>query len=450
MNRKRWSIPLVTIVLVSMLGLPVAHARQSSEADGIWLSHGYGMLVEIDGERTTIYDITPVSCAPLFDMADLQDYFVQFSVENGELIIRDNLTLYITASRLETMPELCTNGGTVSNDPELNFEAFWHDFNEQYAFFDLYGVDWQVQYDQYRPLVTKDTTPEALFAILSDMIRPLDDDHISLSDGEQGFGPSKSYPWLDEDPNPLGKMLEMLNSIGENYFDGRVSFNPLSFKFEGEEALIANQFIFYGKLNDTVGYVYIIGESGYTEDGTDVAAAEAAMDRIVAEFGALETVIIDVRINFGGSDAVSLALASRFADEKRLVTTKQARDGDGFTASQEFYVEPGGPQQFTKDIIVLTSRLTVSAGETFVLAMDVLPYVTMIGDNTAGAYSDVLMRALPNGWQFGLSNEVYTTVDGEVYEKVGNPPDIVAPFDPDHMRIGTDTILITALELAAR
>ncbi|MBL1138048.1 MAG: hypothetical protein D8M56_22325 [Chloroflexi bacterium] len=450
MTRKSLAVPLLTIIIATTLGLPAAHARQSNEIDGIWLSHGYGMLIEVNAEQATIYDITSVSCTPLFDTTALQEYGVQLTVENGELIIRDDKTLYITAARLESLPELCANGGTVSDDPELNFEAFWHDFNEQYAFFDLYGVDWQAQYDQYRPLVTGETSPEELFTILSDMLRPLTDEHISLSNGEQDFSPAISASWLADDPMPVVTIFSMNDVVAQNALNGQVSFNLEAFALEGDEALIANRFIFYGKLSDTVGYVNIPLETAYTEDGSDVANAGVTMDRIVAEFADLETIIIDVRFNLGGDDAVALALASRFADEKRVVTTKQARDGDDFTPSREFYVEPGGPQQFTGNVIVLTSQFTVSAGETFVLAMDVLPHVTMVGENTAGAYSDVLSRVLPNGWTFGLSNEKYTAPDGEVYEKVGNPPDVLVPFDPEDFLAGTDEILSIALELAAQ
>lgn len=449
MTRKILAISLLTVVVATMLGLPAAQAQQA-ETDGIWLSHGYGMLIEINGAEVTVYDITSVSCTPLFDTEAVEEYHVEFVVENGELTMHDDKTLYITAARLENLPEQCANGGTVSDDPELNFEAFWHDFNEQYAFFDLYGVDWQAQYDQYRALVTADTTPEELFTVLSDMLRPLTDEHISLSNGQQDFSPAISASWLADDPMPVVTIFSMNNVVAQNTLNGQVSFNLEAFALEGDEALIANRFIFYGRLSDTVGYVNIPLETAYTEDGSDVANAGATMDRIVAEFADLETIIIDVRFNLGGDDAVALALASRFADEKRVVTTKQARDGDGFTPSREFYVEPGGPQQFTGNVIVLTSQFTVSAGETFVLAMDVLPHVTMVGENTAGAYSDVLSRVLPNGWTFGLSNERYVAADGEVYEKVGNPPDMLVPFDPEDFLAGTDQILSAALELAAQ
>jgi C-terminal processing protease CtpA/Prc len=113
------------------------------------------------------------------------------------------------------------------------------------------------------------------------------------------------------------------------------------------------------------------------------------------------------------------------------------------------YVEPDGPRQFTGKVIVLTSPLTASAAEVFLMAMQTFPYVTIMGEPTSGGYSDILFRQLPMGWSFGLSNEVYRASDGEIYEKIGLPPNVVVPLSPDSFADGTDAILDAALELAA-
>jgi hypothetical protein len=443
---------LLTLVL-SVMPIGMMQIRASADVDGVWLSHGYGMIIEINGEQFTVYDLTPVSCVPLYDQTAQHDLGLQFSVENGELMISNIGTLYITAERIDTLPETCANGGTLSDDPELNFEVFWNDFNDQYAFFDLYGVDWQSQYDHYRPLVTADTTPDELFALLSEMISPLNDDHLSLSNGDDSFAPAAPPTWISNEVMLIPTLLSFLNVITQNYLQADITFNLDTLAFEGDEAFIGNNAIIYGKLNDQVGYVFILIEGSYTANSTeesDIVIAGATMDRIITEFADLDTMIIDVRYNFGGSDAVALTLASRFADQRRLVCSKQARDDNGFAPSHDFFVEPGGPQQFTKDVIVLTSQMTVSAGETFILAMDELPNVTIIGETTAGAYSDVLQRVLPNGWEFGLSNEVYIAANGQNYESVGNPPDIDIPLDAAKYQAGTDNILDTALEMAAQ
>jgi hypothetical protein len=65
--------------------------------------------------------------------------------------------------------------------PERNFESFWHGFQNNYAHFDTRHVDWNEQYQKYRPLVNRRTTDEELFAILIAMVEPLKDGHVSIS-----------------------------------------------------------------------------------------------------------------------------------------------------------------------------------------------------------------------------------------------------------------------------
>ena len=75
----------------------------------------------------------------------------------------------------------------------------------------------------------------------------------------------------------------------------------------------------------------------------------------------------------------------------------------------------------------LTSSATASAAEIFTLSTMGFPHVTRVEEPTRGILSDILGKRLPNGWTVGLSNEVYTSSDGMVYEGVGIPPDIETP-----------------------
>jgi hypothetical protein len=129
---------------------------------------------------------------------------------------------------------------------------------------------------------------------------------------------------------------------------------------------LADDLINYRWLTDTVGYVSVLQMAGFGEDTpSERANVEAAIDQVVAEFADAEAVIIGVRFNGGGYDAIALTLAGRFADQERLAFTKQTRNGDDFTPPDSYYVTPGGPQQYTGQVIVLTSSLTASAAEIF-------------------------------------------------------------------------------------
>ena len=68
----------------------------------------------------------------------------------------------------------------IVRDPEKNFEALWRTFQKRYPFFALRKVDWQKQYDTYRPRVTKETGDDELFDIFRQMLDPLDDGHVEL------------------------------------------------------------------------------------------------------------------------------------------------------------------------------------------------------------------------------------------------------------------------------
>ena len=65
-------------------------------------------------------------------------------------------------------------------DPEKNFESLWKTFHNRYPFFELRNVDWQKQYDTYRPKVTSKTSDDELFDVFRRMLDPLDDGHVDF------------------------------------------------------------------------------------------------------------------------------------------------------------------------------------------------------------------------------------------------------------------------------
>ncbi len=115
-------------------------------------------------------------------------------------------------------------------------------------------------------------------------------------------------------------------------------------------------------------------------------------------------------------------MVSRFMDQERISYFKKARLGDSFTENKSFSLGPKGDFQFTENIALLTSPYTISAAELFALCMKDLPYVTVIGENTSGAFSTILEHILPNGAEIGLSNEIYSDSQGVVFEAIGIGP----------------------------
>ena len=166
--------------------------------------------------------------------------------------------------------------------------------------------------------------------------------------------------------------------------------------------------------------------------------------------------MIDVRINGGGADPYGLAIASRLATNEYLAYTKVARadpiDRNKWTPGDPSLVRPSARPGFRGPTVELIGPLTISAGETFTQAlMGRTPRITRIGENTQGVFSDVLSRRLPNGWRFGLPNEVFRTPQGTTFDGPGIPPDAAVPvFADEDVAAGKDPGVAKALEILRR
>ncbi|MBN2470534.1 MAG: S41 family peptidase [Anaerolineae bacterium] len=438
---------MVIVGIVFALVAPVwAQSDPAAEVDGVWRSLGYGYVMDVQGDRMTIYEETAISCLEWLD-EPAEALGLTLRLDGDQLIVTDDLTIMVAAERLPELPALCANGGTpATDDPETNFEVFWHHFAEQYAFFDLHGIDWQAMYDHYRPQVTAETTPEELFALMAEMLTPLEDGHVVLDSGFDIFSPGVMPAWGATDEQLFAVIRQELDTLVTDYLHADDAFLAEHFIIT-PAGVGAKSSLFYGELSDEIGYINLITMLPTEEDWESV---DRAIDEAVAALVDKRALVIDVRLNGGGLDAAALTFASRFADEARLAYSKHARDGEDFTPAREFTVAPDGPQQFTGPVVVLTSSLTASAAEIFVMAMRVLPNVTVMGEPTSGAHSDMLERTLPNGWVMSLSNEEYVLASGDVFEGVGIPPQIAVAFDPAALANGQDVMLDAALEFLAR
>jgi hypothetical protein len=94
------------------------------------------------------------------------------------------------------------DSGMSKQDPERNFEVLWKEFNKRYPFFELRNVDWNKQYQAYRPRVTSKTSDDELFNVFCQMLDPLNDGHVELEAKVRGerryFNPEKKPRFWQE------------------------------------------------------------------------------------------------------------------------------------------------------------------------------------------------------------------------------------------------------------
>ena len=138
----------------------------------------------------------------------------------------------------------------------------------------------------------------------------------------------------------------------------------------------------------------------------DATALDSALDDAMASFRDAPAVIVDVSNNDGGFNSLAQHIAGRFADRARPAYTKVAfgaRDVD----PQPFETKPSRRTRYLGPVYLLTSDITLSAAEVFVLYMRALPNVIHVGETTRGALSDTINKPLPNGWRLVLPPEIY-------------------------------------------
>lgn len=307
------------------------------------------------------------------------------------------------------------------NDPEGNFESLWTTFNERYAVFEQRQVDWGQLYDQYRPQVSINTSDEQLFNTITDMLSHLDDAHVSLMAENRAFW--KGHKEFREQTHNL---LFDFGLIWENYLDQRVN--------------IHNQY-FYGSLAGDIGYLWI-NHLGGDEPGF--------VDEMIAQMSNKKGMIIDLRHNAGGDFTNGEVIVSRFAGQRTLAFSAEPKSGPGpgdYGPRTDYFIEAKGPAQFDKPVIVLTNRYTLSAGESVLLFLRVLPNVTVLGERTAGAMGERLEKEMPNGWVYSITGQLITAADGQSYEGPGIPPNIYAINTFEGMAEGKDEVLDMATDL---
>ena len=308
------------------------------------------------------------------------------------------------------------------DDPVMNFQVLWNEFDRHYSFFDQKGVDWDEAYDRYRPRVDAESSPRELFDAVSEMLAELRDGHVDLI---TPFA-SHSYDGWRE-------------GRAEN-FDLRRVFQGY---FAGTPRYASRGPFVYGRLQDGTGYVHIssFGGGGF---GPGIDEALAALDGVTG-------LVVDIRSNGGGSDLNLDEVVGRFADRKRLYRYVRYRDGpehDDFTDFIERHVEPRGSERYRGPVAVLTNRMNFSTAEDFVMAMSVLPDVVVVGDTTGGGMGNPISRELPNGWLYRLSRwRVYDADRNLIVDGEGIAPDVPLQLSPEDEADGRDTILEAALEL---
>jgi carboxyl-terminal processing protease len=408
---------------------------------GVWKSIGDGYLLKADDKAITLYSYTSKYC-----YKDQNDYLIDLINNSSKFYLnrtKDTLSLYLQDFgaqtkelqaekkfyRLKELPENCiTLSETQLNDSEYLFELFWSTLKENYAFAKERNLDWDKIYNDYKPKITSKTPKNDLFNLLGEIVVLTKDQHTKINSAD---GSTRQYSGV---PTALllGEIFKQQDTVKDfnsyiNQFFKTNYDNVSNDLLKGNGKKVANGKIEWGDISPDIGYIHLHSLTGFAPNSLPrkqhLDTLNFYMCEIMKSFESKKAIIIDVSFNFGGYDAAGLTISGYFTDKPTKAYTKYIFQDKNFYKGTEFLVNPSTKYQFTKPVYVLTTDISRSAAESFVMQMKSLPNVKVVGTNTLGIISDMLGKSIGD-FYLTLSNEKYLTPAGDTYEGKGVDVDI--------------------------
>ncbi|ATC31460.1 peptidase [Caulobacter vibrioides] len=399
----------------------------AAELRGAWKSRGYGWIVQFGPDGAQLFQTAGGACYPDARREPDPDGVLSLWRAEGAGVISltgDPLGTRYQFDRLPNLPTDCISAAAWTPDRIVAFAA--DTFAELYPRSAERKLDWPARKAKALAQVTPTSTDDQLWLALAGLLSGLDDPHVELHGMVQGarrdLEPGESPTLLRvRSADPAGEERSWLQAYREGILTGLL---------QGKGRQAANNRIFWGRVDD-VGYLNVLTMGAFARNAApdDPRPLDAVLDEALSAFVGAKAVVVDVSNNRGGYDTISRRIAARFTAQPRVAYAKVPVGAK--TPPQTIKVEPSGAVGFTGPVYVVTSDITVSAGETFTLMMKALPNVTQVGGTTRGAFSDQLPKPLPNGWSLALPAELYRSADGQELEGRGLAPDVPLDVFPD-------------------
>jgi carboxyl-terminal processing protease len=417
--------------------LPDAGTRDRP-IEGVWEDPATGHIVDFTAGEGQVFHVLGDFC--IQDTGVVPGYSLyRFGKSNTELLLHHydyrNTPELLQAPqvfrRVSALPEACSRPAVEERLPPARlFALIASAFDRFYEFFAERGVDWEA--------VTRDNAARAealandgeVFDLLSEMLSPLGDGHVNVTWADRSFnaGSPRLRARLGDAWAKSGSTLSEQAFVSEWHRGVVESVNGVL--DAGSLRSGASNALEWGTIGGSVGYLRVNRFTGFAETSTprptQYKVLAAALDQMRNDLASATTLVVDVALNGGGSDAAALLVASYFADTRRPVLRYEA---DGAPA-QEIMVPSRGEGE-TRPIVLLTSEITASAAESFVLMMRAFPHVTHTGGRTRGGLSSLLPKPFPNGFMVTLAYQRVLDAEGTSFEGVGIPPEVAVELFPD-------------------
>ena len=413
-------------------GEPIA-----GNVSGVWHNRATGHVVSFSPDGYEVFHLLNDFCirddgvVPAYSLYRMSGDGDQLSLHYFDYRTRpDLLQAPQVFRRIRELPSACKVPDSEWTATGI-FGLMTQAFDSFYAFFDERDIDWKSIKADVSERAAALSTDEELFQLLSQMLAPLNDGHVNLTWQDRAFNAGT--------PNLRARLASHWAASGSDLSESAfvaswhqaVLTSVYELLDDGSRRSGAAGALEWGSIGGSVGYVRIRRFGGFTPDQQPRAiqydALEASLREMNEDLEGMSSLIVDVAMNGGGSDSAALLVASFFADQSRPVLRYEAKGAPDVTLA----VTPRTSGEH-RPIMLLTSEVTASAAESFVLMMREFPHVTQVGGRTRGGLSALLPKPFPNGFRATLAYQSVMSVGRELYEGRGIPPQRVLELFPAH------------------
>jgi Tol biopolymer transport system component/C-terminal processing protease CtpA/Prc len=361
------------------------------------------------------------------------------------------------------------------------FNEFYRRFGSNFYDAKLHGVNWKQLRSKYEPMLSGIGTPEEFANMLSMMVGEVNSSHSEVTANSRVSGPQTATLGLFYDDTYAGPGLKVTGVLPKGPVDRpstRIAPGEYILSVDGTEVQLSEDY--YQTLQDKAGKtVELLVNSKPSKEGARTIKVkpisanawfgleyEARMRQMREQVDHLsnsriayahisgmepnalrrfardiegdlltkEALILDIRGNNGGTQAVVNALVEKFS--QKVFGYAQPRDGQRQSQPERTWNRP---------VALLIDQNSVSAAELFPQAFKELGLGKIIGVPTPGYVIGTYSGTLVDGTNFRLPMWAFYNLKGQNLENLGVTPDILVENSPEDAVAGRDRQLETAV-----
>lgn len=317
------------------------------------------------------------------------------------------------------------NPGGASASSEKQVEAvrqLRQAIEQRYSYRDVHVMDWTAAWREFEPRLLAAKQPREFAVIAGEMLAGAQDAHIWLIEG------GEIVPAFRRTVTPNVNIQLLPRLIA-----GWSQKHPM---------------VAVGEAAQGVGYI-IIHSWEKKHEPQLIDAAFAAL----GEVRNLPALIVDVRMNAGGDEALARQFAGCFVRQRKLYARHADIDpssATGFSAPVDRWLEPTSTRPaYAGRVAVLMGRVNMSSAEAFLLMMKQVPDSKLVGERSYGASGNPKPHELANGVTVYLPSWKALLPDGTSQETKGIAPDVEVMQDASTFP-RRDLVIEKAIDLLKR